>query len=122
MCVVTWEVEFTQDGLAWLEALPAPAQDAVSARVRLLEMRGPSLGFPHSAAVVTSRHSHLRELRVQWKGSPCRLLYAFDPRRVAIVLEGGDKTGDDRFCEVVVRRADRRYDQHLQQLKEEGLP
>lgn len=121
MCVVTWEVEFTETCLSWLVGLPTGVQDAVSARVRLLENRGPALGFPYSSAVVTSRHKHMRELRVQWRGKPYRLLYAFDPRRVAIVLDGGDKTGDDRFYEVIVPRADRRYERHLRELIQEGL-
>ena len=36
----------------------------------------------------------MRELRVQSGGKPPRGFYAFDPRRAAILLIGGDKTGD----------------------------
>jgi hypothetical protein len=63
----------------------------------------------------------MRELRVQHKGRPYRVLYAFDPRRVAILLLGGNKTGDDRWYEAYVPRADRLYDEHLRQVREEGL-
>lgn len=63
----------------------------------------------------------MRELRVQHQGRPYRVLYAFDPRRAAILLIAGDKTGDDRFYERVVPIADRLYDDHLAQLRREGL-
>jgi hypothetical protein len=44
-----------------------------------------------------------------------------DPRRSAILLIGGDKTGDDRFYERMIPIADELYDVHLQELKQEGL-
>lgn len=63
----------------------------------------------------------MRELRTQHDGRPIRTLYAVDPRRSAILLLGGDKTGDDRWYEVNVPIADRLYDDHLSELKKEGL-
>ena len=63
----------------------------------------------------------MRELRVQHRGRPYRVLYAFDPRRVAILLIGGDKTGHDRWYEQFVPVADRLYDRHLETLNREGL-
>lgn len=63
----------------------------------------------------------MRELRIQSGGRPLRVLYSFDPRRVAILLIGGDKTGKDRFYETQVPIADRLYDEHLAALKKEGL-
>ena len=63
----------------------------------------------------------MRELRTQHQGRPYRTLYAFDPRRMAILLIGGDKTGDDRWYETKVPVAERLYDEHLQQLRKEGL-
>ncbi len=62
----------------------------------------------------------MRELRTQHKGRPYRTLYAFDPRRSAILLIGGDKTGEDRWYEKYVPVADRLYDEHLEILKREG--
>ena len=62
----------------------------------------------------------MRELRIQHAGRPYRVLYAFDPRRVAILLIGGDKTGDDRWYEKNVPIADKTYEAHLEALKEEG--
>jgi hypothetical protein len=63
----------------------------------------------------------MRELRVQHGGDPYRVFYAFDPRRVAILLIGVNKAGDDRFYEEFVPIADRLYDEHLDELKKEGL-
>jgi hypothetical protein len=61
--------------------------------------------------------SNFKELRIQHKGSPWRFLFAFDPMRSAIVLVGGDKTGDGRFYEKAIRVAERRFAQHLDQLQ-----
>jgi hypothetical protein len=63
----------------------------------------------------------MRELRIQHQGRPYRVLYAFDPRRAAILLIGGDKTGNDRWYEEFVPIADRLYDAHLASVKREGL-
>ena len=63
----------------------------------------------------------MRELRTQQGGRPLRTLYAFDPRRAAILLIGGDKTGSDRWYETHVPIADRLYEEHLSQLRREGL-
>ncbi len=63
----------------------------------------------------------MRELRIQHKGRPYRILYAFDPVRAAVLLIGGDKTGLDRWYEKFVPIADGLYDKHVEQLKQEGL-
>ena len=118
---MAYEVEITDEWLAWFEALSEAEQDEVAAVVGLLEAKGPHLPFPYGSGVATSRHSHMRELRVQVQGRPFRTLYAFDPRRVAILLIAGDKTGDDRWYDVFVPRADGLYDEHLETLAEEGL-
>ena len=63
----------------------------------------------------------MRELKVQHQGRPYRVLYVFDPRRVAILLMGGDRTGNNRWYEEFVPQADAIYDAHLEVLKLEGL-
>ena len=63
----------------------------------------------------------MRELRVQSGGRPLRVFYAFDPRRSAILLIGGDKTGDDRFYERMVPIADQLYDVYIAEIRTEGL-
>jgi len=75
------------------------------------------LRMPHSSGVEMSQHAHMRELRIQHEGRPYRVLYAFDPRRVAILLIGGEKTGKDRWYEEHVPRADAIYDRHLRELE-----
>jgi hypothetical protein len=62
----------------------------------------------------------MRELRIQVHGRPFRMLYAFNPKRAAILLVGGDKTGDDRWYEANLPIADRLYDRHLEDLKKEA--
>lgn len=75
-----------------------------------------TLGAPHTSAIATSRFGHMRELRIQHQGRPYRVLYAFDPRRVGLLLIGGDKTGDDRRYEKFVPLADSIYKEHLRDL------
>jgi hypothetical protein len=118
---MAWTVEYTDEFGDWWATLDEREQESVDASVRLLEERGPALGFPHSSAIATSKHGHMRELRTQHDGRPLRTLYAFDPRRSAILLIGGDKTGDNRWYETNVPIADRLYDEHCEQLRREGL-
>lgn len=118
---MSWDVEFTDDFEAWWSSLDADEQDDIAAVVGLLEREGPTLRFPYSSGIESSRHPHMRELRIQHAGRPYRVLYAFDPRRSAILLLGGDKTGQDRWYEVFVPRADALYDAHLDALRKEGL-
>lgn len=115
-----WDVEFTDEFGAWWDALSEAEQESVDACVRLLEACGPRLGFPDSSGIVGSRHGRMRELRVQHKGRPLRVLYAFDPRRVAILLIGGDKAGNDRWYDKFVPLADRLYERHLAELRKKG--
>jgi hypothetical protein len=77
------EVEYTNEFEAWWNDLAEDEQDAIFEKVRLLEDYGPRLPFPHSSGVTSSRHGHMRELRIQCGGEPYRVLYAFDPRRMA---------------------------------------
>jgi len=118
---MNWQVEYTDTFEEWWKALSDEEQDAVAATVALLGERGPSLPFPFSSGVSSSKHSRMRELRVQYAGEPYRVLYAFDPRRCVILLLGGNKVGDNRWYERIVPVADRLYDAHLKDLKSEGL-
>ena len=115
------DVEFTDEFGDWWRTLTEAEQEDVTAYVTLLETRDVRLGHPYSSGINGSRHSHMRELRVQSGGRPIRVFYAFDPLRNAILLIGGDKTGDDRFYDVYIPIADRLYDEHLEELRKEGL-
>jgi hypothetical protein len=116
---VAWQVEVTDEFKTWWNGLSGAEQISVATGIELLVENGPNLSFPHSSKVNGSRHSAMRELRVQHQGRPCRVLYIFDPRRVAILLLGGDKTGDDRWYEKNVPQADRVYDECLQEIQKE---
>jgi hypothetical protein len=118
---MTWMVEVTDEFDEWYSAVSGAVQDDIDRSVGLLEVKGPQLGFPHSSGISGSRHDHMRELRVQSGGDPYRVFYAFDPRRTAILLIGGSKTGDDRFYENTIPIADRLYDAYLIEIKKEGL-
>lgn len=104
----------------WWEQLLQDEQTKVAVGVELLRLHGATLGFPWPSGISISRHSHLRELRVQVDGRPFRVLYAFNPLRNATLLLGGDKMGNQRWYEVNVPIADRLYDEHLNELREEG--
>jgi hypothetical protein len=114
------EVEFTDEFGEWWDGLTSEEQEDIRAYVRLLEDYGVGLKYPYCSGVETSKHSHMRELRVQHRGRPYRVLYAFDPRRTGVLLTGGDKTGNDRWYEETVPLADRIYDEHIEQLQKEG--
>jgi hypothetical protein len=117
---MAYEVEYTDEFADWWNRLTAEEQNSVSRTVGLLEERGPYLPSPHSSAIHGSRHGHMRELRVQHAGQPLRVLYAFDPRRVAILLIGGDNTGDERWYRWMIPIADALYDQHLHEIRRPG--
>ena len=116
-----WEVEYTDEFGDWWGALTEAEQESIRASVKLLGEFGPNLLFPHTSGINASRHGNMRELRVQHAGRPYRLLFAFDSRRCAILLLGGDKTGNDRWYDENVPVADRLYDEHLDSLRKEGL-
>jgi len=115
-----WEIEYTDEFGEWWETLSEAEHKRIAYSVNLLREAGPSLSFPHCSEVKTSRHGAMRELRSQSEGRPLRTFYAFDPRRTAILLIGGDKTGNDRFYDEMVPRADRIYDDYLREIQEEN--
>src|SRR6266550_4672092 len=108
-----WNVEHTDEFPEWYGDLSETQQDDITANGLLLMEHGPQLSFPYSSGVNGSKHPHMRELRLQSSGRPLRIFYAFDPRRSAIRLIGGDKTGDDRFYKRMVPIADAFYDVYL---------
>lgn len=117
---MAWEVEVTDEFEAWWDKLSQEEQEDIDAVVGVLEEKGPSLRRPYVGPIEISRYPNMKELIVQHAGRPYRVLFAFDPRRMAILLIGGDKTGNDRWYEEFVPVADRLYDGHLAQLKKEG--
>lgn len=89
------------------------------AEVQLLEQYGPQLSRPHVDTLKGSKHTNMKELRFYADGGVWRAAFAFDPRRQAIVLVAGDKSGgsEKRFYNVLIKTADERFDRHLAHLK-----
>ena len=114
-------IEYTDEFGEWYSVLTEIQQDDIASIVGLLEAQGTKLGFPYSSKINGSKHSRMRELRVQTQGHPIRIFYCFDPKRDAILLIGGDKTGDKRFYQRMILIADRLYDIYLIEIKREGL-
>ena len=115
-----WDVEYTDEFERWWDSLNEDEQESVAHDVEILRTVGPGLGRPRVDTIKGSKFSNMKELRTQHKGMPFRTVFAFDPRRCAILLIGGNKAGDDRWYEKHVPIADRLYEDHLNQLKREG--
>jgi hypothetical protein len=109
------EVLATDEFRAWYEGLSETEQERVAFSVGLLEERGVTLPYPHSSAIKGASFG-LRELRTQSEGDPLRTLYAFDRSRQAVLLIGGDKTGDDRFYERMIPLAEKIWSAYLEEI------
>jgi hypothetical protein len=113
---MAYEVEFTDEFEGWWDSLTEDEQDSIDFSVGLLEEHGPQLKRPHADTIHGSKFINMRELRCQHEGRPYRVLYAFDPRRTAILLLGGDKTGNPDWYQEFVPKADQIYEQHLSEI------
>lgn len=116
-----YEVNYTDEFEEWWDDLSVAQQEAIDARVKLLEQLGPGLGRPVVDRVEASRHHHMKELRCSSEGA-LRILFAFDPRQEAILLLGGDKKGDwVQWYERAIPVADELYERYLTELQSEGV-
>jgi hypothetical protein len=108
---VRWEVEFHKDFDPEFDALPDDVQNELRAHALLLEQFGPQLGRPRVDTLKGSRHANMKELR-----------FAFDPKRKAVLLIAGDKSGggEKRFYRQLIAKADQRFDEQLSQTKKKG--
>jgi hypothetical protein len=120
---VAWEVEFTDEFGDWWGGLSEDEQVAIAARIALLEQNGPNLRRPAVGEIKGSKHDpKMKELRIAVGGDQLRILFVFDPRRVAVLLVGGSKTGRwTAWYATAVPEADALYDTLLDELNEEGL-
>lgn len=109
-----WQVEATPEFDEWFRTLAQAAKLDVAAKLALLRKVGPTLGRPHVDTVKGSTYSNLKELRI--KRDQMRVFFAFDPRRFGVLLVGGAKTGDRRFYDRMVPKADGVYSRHLERL------
>lgn len=115
---MAWEVEASDEFRDWYVNLRLEERSSVASGVGMLEQYGPGLGRPYVDTLNESQFTNMKELRVQHQGRPFRILFAFDPRRNAYLILGGDKTGDKNWYGESIRRADSIYAQYLKEIGE----
>jgi hypothetical protein len=115
---MTWEVEVSDEFREWYDSLDEQEGVSVDSAVDALAKNGPALGRPFVDTLKGTRYSNLKELRVQHLGRPYRILFAFDPRRNAYLILGGDKSRDANWYVDAIRRAEAIYAQHLREIGE----
>ena len=115
-----WTVEIGDEFDPEFEELPEEVQEELLANAGLLEQCGPQLGRPRVDTLDGSRHANMKELRFDAADGVWRVAFAFDPKREAILLVAGDKSGvsQKRFYRELIRKADDRFDAHLARLKQ----
>ena len=106
---MTWLVTYVPEFEAWLRGQTDRFREELMAHVLALQDQGPQLGRPYCDTVSGSRWPNMKELRIQHHGDPYRVLFAFDLRRRAVLLLGGNKRGDDRWYTRNVPLADDRF-------------
>ena len=115
---MAWQVVTVEYFDDWFLGLDASEQQDVLSAVLVLEQFGPTLGRPYVDSIKgTDKVKNLKELRVQHKGKPYRVFFAFDPLRQAVMLCGGDKTGSKHFYETMISIAEREFLAYLQELE-----
>ncbi len=118
---MTWIVEFADEFVTEVLALERPVRIELIANAELLKQFGPQLGRPRVDTLNGSRYANMKELRFMADGRAWRVAFAFDPRRRAILLCAGSKSGKSqgRFYRALIRKADSRFDTHLTRLSTE---
>jgi hypothetical protein len=115
---MSWTVLFHDAFHAEFLGLAEDLQDELLAHARLLGEFGPNLGRPTVDGLKGSKHPNMKEMRFGWQSGVWRFAFAFDPKRQAILLVGGDKGGANqrRFYKRLIAVADGRFDEHLASL------
>ncbi|WP_416361191.1 type II toxin-antitoxin system RelE/ParE family toxin [Kosakonia pseudosacchari] len=113
-----WRITMTQTFEKWFDALGDNDRASVLAALMVLRVKGPQLPRPYADTVKGSRYNNMKELRIQSRGEPFRVFYAFDPQRVGILLCAGNKASNEkRFYDVMIQIADRELTRHLHKIK-----
>lgn len=118
---VSWVVEIGDEFEPEFGELPKDVRTEILALTRLLQQFGPQLGRPRVDTLNNSRHANMKQLRFSVADGEWRVAFAFDPKRKAILMVAGDKSGvgEKRFYRELIRKADDRFDAHLARLKKE---
>ena len=116
-----WSVIFHEEFEPEFDRLPAEVQDEFYAEAGFVERFGPETGRPHVDTLSGSSYANMKELRFEAADGEWRAAFAFDPKRRAVLLVAGDKTGvsEKKFYKRLIARADERYGRHLARLKAE---
>ena len=116
---MNWIINFEHDFETEFDELNEIVQDECFAHLKFLAKFGPELGRPHVDTLKGSKHANMKELRFNADNGVWRLAFAFDPKRKAILLVCGDKSGgsEKRFYKELIKRADTRFEKHLLKLK-----
>jgi hypothetical protein len=110
---MAWAVVVLENVVAWYQDMSEAEKDDFEVAVDLLEQHGPILQYPWSSQIRGSKLRTMRELRYQHGGDPYRVLYVFDPERQAVLLLGGNKGGNARWYIQNIPKAERLYQQYL---------
>jgi hypothetical protein len=116
---MSWLVDFHPIFKAEYDKLPEPVQDELVAALVPLQEFGPALGRPDVDTLNGSHYANMKELRFRADGGVWRVAFAFDPRRNAVLLVAGDKSGvsEKTFYKRLIGKADKRYREHLETLE-----
>jgi hypothetical protein len=120
---MAWTIRFHDGFDDEFAALDQEVQDELLATAKLLQDYGPALGRPHVDTLKGSSHANMKELRFSAADGVWRVAFAFDPKREAILLVAGDKSGgsESKFYKRLLKKADKRYGQHVESLKKASL-
>jgi hypothetical protein len=118
-----WTVRFHDEFEPEFDALPVEVQDELLACATVLAQIGPTLGRPHVDTLAGSKHANMKEIRFDAGDGAWRVAFAFDPKRAAVLLVAGDKSGvsQKRFYRSLIEKADGRFDRHLLALRKEEM-
>lgn len=114
-----WTIIYRPRYEVWFSKCAEGLQNEILAHLEVLKAMGPTLGRPRVDHIKGSKHQNMKEMRVQFNGDPVRILFAFDPKRRAVLLLGGAKTGDEQWYRRNVPIADREFDAHLAEMEKQ---
>jgi hypothetical protein len=116
---MVWIVEFAEEFESEFDAFPQAVQDELLAQAKVVEQFGPMAKRPRVDTLKGSAHANMKELRFDADGGVWRVAFAFDPRRRAILLVAGDKSGgsETRFYKRLIEVADKRFGTHLKRIE-----
>jgi hypothetical protein len=118
---MNWTIVFHEEFEPEFDELPIEVQDELYAEAGFVERFGPETGRPHVDKLKGSDFANMKELRFEAADGEWRVAFAFDPKRQAVLLVAGDKTGGSKkkFYKRLIDKADARYERHLEKLKAE---